>query len=127
MLNINKIMKNTVLFFLAAMLPSGCMLEKDGPSAQMQGVMIQVEVAAEGMTKADYEDPTASEKVINSLRIYAFQGERLIGYTQRQTTSLNDPFFMDINECRNTPHFSIWAGSIPLLDSTCAVRRKRQD
>lgn len=94
--DINKIMKNTVLFFLTAMLTSGCMLEKDGPSAQMQGVMIQVEVSAEGMTKADYEDPTDIEKVINSLRIYAFQGDRLAGYTQRQATSLNDPFFMDL-------------------------------
>lgn len=96
MRNINNIIKNAVIFLLAAMLPSGCMLEKDGPSAHMQDVMIKVNVAVEGMTKAEYEDPTSVENIINSLRIYAFQGERLAGYTERQATSLNDPFMMDL-------------------------------
>ena len=77
MRTINNIMKNTVLCFLAAMLSVSCLSEKDELSAQMQGVMIQVSVTAEGMTKAEYEAPTSMETVINSLRIYAFQGERL--------------------------------------------------
>lgn len=96
MLNINNIMKNAVLFLLVAMLPSGCMLEKDGPSTKMQDVMIMVNVDLNGMTKAEYEDPTDVEKVINSLRIYAFQAERLAGYTERQAVALNEPFLMDL-------------------------------
>lgn len=96
MRNINNIIRNTAVVLLAAVLSSGCMLEKDGPSQKMQDVMIKVNVAVEGMTKAEYEDPTAVEKIINSLRIYAFHGDRLAGYTERQTTSLNDPFLMDL-------------------------------
>ena len=96
MRTINNIMKNTVLCFLAAMLSVSCLSEKDELSAQMQGVMIQVSVTAEGMTKAEYEAPTSMETVINSLRIYAFQGERLAGYTERQATALGDPFYMDL-------------------------------
>lgn len=96
MLKINNIMKNTALCLFAAMLSVSCLLEKDGPSAEMQGVMIQVSVSTEGMTKAEYEDPTATEKVINSLRVYAFYGERLAGYTKRQATALGEPFLMDL-------------------------------
>lgn len=96
MRKINNIMKNTALCFLAAMLSVSCLLEKDGPSAEMQGVMIQVSVTTEGMTKAAYEDPTSMEKVINSLRVYAFQGERLAGYAERESTALGEPFYMDL-------------------------------
>lgn len=96
MRKINNIMKNTALCFLAAMLSVSCLLEKDGPSAEMQGVMIQVSVTTEGMTKAEYEDPTSMEKVINSLRVYAFQGERLAGYAERESTALGEPFYMDL-------------------------------
>ena len=49
MRTINNIMKNTVLCFLAAMLSVSCLSEKDELSARMQGVMIQVNVAAEGI------------------------------------------------------------------------------
>lgn len=96
MRTINNIIKNTALCFLAAMLSVSCLLEKDGPSAEMQGVMIQVNVTAGGMTKAETEDPTSAEKIINSLRVYAFYGERLAGYAKRQTTALGEPFYMDL-------------------------------
>lgn len=96
MQNINNILKNTALCLLAAMLSVSCLLEKDRLSDQMQGVMIQVSVSAEGMTKAEYEAPADAEKLINSLRVYAFYGDRLAGYTQRQATALGEPFYMDL-------------------------------
>lgn len=96
MRNINNIMKNTALCFFAALLSVSCLMEKEGPSAEMQSVMIQVSVTTEGMTKAVYEDPTSMEKVINSLRVYAFYGNRLAGYLERQNTALGETFCMDL-------------------------------
>ena len=96
MRNIFHIFIRTSLCIAAAAMSVGCLLEKEGPLQQMQEVMINVNVAVEGMTKAEYEDPTAVEKVINSLRIYAFHGERLAGYAERQMISLDDPFLMDL-------------------------------
>ena len=91
-----KIIRNTALCIFASMLSVSCMLEKEGPSVRMQGVMIEMSVSAPGMTKVTYEDPTAVEKVINSLRVYAFCGDRLAGYTFRSATGLGEPFFMDL-------------------------------
>lgn len=91
----NNIIKSAALCILAAMLSVSCLLEKDGPTAKMQGVMIEMSVSAPGMTKAE-EDPTAAEKVINTLRVYAFYGDRLAGYASRQATSLGEPFYMDL-------------------------------
>lgn len=96
MRKINNIIRNTVLCILTAMLAVSCLLEKDGPSDQMRGVMIQVSVQAEGLTKAEYEDPTSAEKAVNTLRVYAFYGDRLAGYAERGATALGDPFYMDL-------------------------------
>ena len=92
----NNIIRNTALCILAAMLTVSCLLEKEGPSVGMQGVMIEMSVSAPGMTKATYEDPTAAEKVINTLRVYAFYNDRLAGYASRAATALGEPFYMDL-------------------------------
>lgn len=84
---------NIIICILAALLSVSCLLEKDGPSAQMQGVMIQMSVSTGEQTKAD---PTISEKTINSLRVYAYYGDKLAGYASRQATALGDPFYMDL-------------------------------
>ena len=84
---------NITICILATLLSVSCLLEKDGPSAQMRGVMIQMSVSAGEQTKSD---PTTSEETINSLRVYAYYGDKLAGYAARQATSLNDPFFMDL-------------------------------
>lgn len=84
---------NITICILAALLSVSCLLEKDGPSAQMQGVMIQMSVSAGEQTKAD---PTTSEETINSLRVYAYYGDKLAGYASRQATALGDPFYMDL-------------------------------
>lgn len=90
------IFRNVLLCFFAAMLSVSCLLEKDGPSPDMRGVMIQLNVSADGMTKAVYEDPEDAEKAIRSLRVYAFSGERLAGYVSRQDTEQNESFYMDL-------------------------------
>ena len=96
MLKNNNIIINTALCIFAAMLSVSCLLEKDGPSAAVQGVMVEMNVSAPGMTKAEYEDATDAEKVINTLRVYAFYGNRLAGYTSRESTALGEPFYMDL-------------------------------
>ena len=93
MRKVYNILLNTVLCFVAAMAAVGCQLEKDGPSADRQSVMIELSVSAPEMTKAA---PTDMEKVINSLHVYAFYGERLAGYATRQATVLGEPFYMDL-------------------------------
>lgn len=91
------IIRNTALFFLAVMLQVSCLMEKEGPSAGRQNVMIEVSVSVgEEITKADPEDATAEEKVVNRLRVYAFYGDRLAGYAERGSTALGDPFYMDL-------------------------------
>ena len=76
----------------AAIISVSCM-EKEDASAQMQSVMIELSVSSEGMTKAV---PTASETAINSLRIYAFYGERLAGYAEKGTVIEGTPFYMNL-------------------------------
>lgn len=96
----NNIFLNIFLCILAAASSAGCLLEKDGTSADRQSVMIQLSVSVgDEMTKLTVlpdEDATTDEKVINSLRVYAFYGDRLAGYVSRQATALNDPFLMDL-------------------------------
>lgn len=94
----NNIFLNTLLCILAAAFSVSCLMEKDGPSADRQNVMIQLSVSVgDEMTKLTVlPDEDATEKVINSLRVYAFYGDRPAGYVSRQATALNDPFFMDL-------------------------------
>lgn len=101
MFKVDNIIKNTFLFIFAAMLPVGCQLEKDGPSVERESVMIEMNVTADQMTKAlyeeDMENPTAMESVINTLRVYAFYGNALAGYTERQATDFGQSFYMDLS------------------------------
>ena len=93
MRKMNNIIKNIALSFLSVTLFTGCLQEKDNASKAQQNVLIQMSVSAGAMTKAE---STSAEKAINSLRIYAFYGERLAGYAARQATSLGEPFYMDL-------------------------------
>lgn len=92
MQKINNIIISAATFLAAAMMSVSC-LEKEDLAPSMQNVMIELSVSAEGMTKSA---PTSSESVINSLRIYAFYGERLAGYASRGTVIKGDPFYMDL-------------------------------
>ena len=93
MRNISNLIIRSAACIFAVMLSVSCLLEKEGHSDQMQGVMIQMSVSSGELTKAE---PTVSEETINSLRVYAFYGDRLAGYASRQKTSLDEPFYMDL-------------------------------
>lgn len=93
MRTINNRIKNTALCFLAAMLSVSCLLEKEGPSVEQQSVMVEIKVSSGVAVKSD---PTTAEKTINTLRVYAFNGDRQVGYASRQTTASGEPFYMDL-------------------------------
>ena len=93
MRNINNIIRNTALCISVAMLSVSCLVEKEGPTAHQQNVMIEMSVSAGGQTKAMSAE---AEETINSLRVYAFYGDKLAGYAMRSATALNDPFYMDL-------------------------------
>lgn len=92
MQEINNIILNAATILAAVMMSVSC-LEKEDIASDTQSVMIELSVSAEGMTKST---PTASENAINSLRIYAFYGERLAGYITRGAISQDEPFYMDL-------------------------------
>lgn len=80
MQTINKIMKKAALAIIAAVLATGCIFEKDSMPRGLQSVMIQLDVSpGSEMTKAT-EAPTSAEQAINTLRVYAFHGNRMCGY-----------------------------------------------
>ncbi len=84
-----------VLAVLSSVLTTGCISEKYDMPNNLQSVMVKLDVSAEQMTKTIQEDPTAVEKAINSLRIYAYQGERLAGYFHRDHSS-DQSIFIDL-------------------------------
>lgn len=88
----NNIILIAATLLSAAIISVSC-LEKEDVATQMQSVMIELSVSSENMTKAV---PTASETAINSLRIYAFYGERLAGYAEKGTVMGDTPFYMDL-------------------------------
>lgn len=92
MQKINNIILNAAIFLAVAIMSVSC-LEKEELVADTQNVMIELSISAEGMTKSI---PTTSESAINSIRIYAFYGERLAGYVSRGTVVEGDPFYMDL-------------------------------
>lgn len=89
----NNIILIAAAFIAAAIMSAGCLEKDDAVVTDMQSVMIELSVSAHGMTKAT---PTASESDVNSIRIYAFAGERLAGYAARGTVTEGDSFYMDL-------------------------------
>ena len=89
----NNIIRNAALSLLVAMTSVSCLVEKDGPVAHQQNVIIEMSVSAGGQTKAMTAE---AEEAINSLRVYAFYGDKLAGYAVRQTTAIDTPFYMDL-------------------------------
>ena len=88
----NNIIISTAIFLATVMMSVSC-LEKEDLAPGVQNVMIELSVSAESLTKSS---PTVSESAINSLRIYAFYGERLAGYASRGTVVEDEPFYMDL-------------------------------
>lgn len=92
MQKVNNIILNIAISLAVVMMSASC-LEKEEIAPDTQSVMIELSVSAVGMTKSI---PTTSESAINSLRIYAFYGERLAGYVARGTVVEGNPFYMDL-------------------------------
>lgn len=96
MQKIRNIIKKAALVLFAAVMASSCSMEKEQLPESLHKVVVQMSVSVGEMTKAETEDATTQEKVINTLRVYAFYGERLAGYAYRGATALNAPFYMDL-------------------------------
>ncbi len=90
----NNIIIKAALAVLSAVLATGCISEKYDMPDDLQSVMVRLDVSADAMTKAT-EEPTANEKAINSIRIYAYHGERLAGYFYRDHASTM-PVYIDL-------------------------------
>ena len=94
MQKINNIFKKIALAIIAAVLFTGCIFEKYEVSG-LQNVMIMLEVATDGVVTKATEAPTSDEMKINTLRIYAFLGNRLCGHYY-QGTAYDGPILMDL-------------------------------
>lgn len=78
MKRIKNIFRHSLLALFALALCVGCHKEgEDIALAENHNVMLEVSISTENVTRTE---PTATEQLINSLRIYAFLGEERIGY-----------------------------------------------
>lgn len=94
MQKILNIMTKAALAIIAAVLATGCFFEKMDMPEDLQSVLIQINVSADDLqTKAD---PSAAESSINTLHIYAFNGDALAGYYEGGATVAGEPFLMDL-------------------------------
>ena len=94
MQNTNNIIIKAALAVFAAFLATGCIFEKMAMPEDLQSVLIQVNVSADGMqTKST---PLESESTINTLHIYAFLNNKPAGYMVRQATVKDEMFLMDL-------------------------------
>ncbi len=89
---INIILKAVLTAFLAVF-ATGCITDKFDTSNGLQSVMLQVNISAGEMTKAE---PDAAESVINSVRIYAYRADGTqAGHFYRAEASA-EPIIMDL-------------------------------
>ena len=90
------IITKAALAVYVTLLATSCIMDKEEMPESLHRVVVQMSVSVDEMTKAETEASTSAEKVINTLRVYAFYGERLAGYAHRGATALNEPFYMDL-------------------------------
>ena len=82
------------LMAIVAVVCSSCQKEIDEWNIDtQQTVTIELSVATAELTRAI---PTDAEMNINSLRIYAFNGNKQAGYIYRGVTDVGTPFYMDL-------------------------------
>jgi len=119
----NNIIKKAALAVIVSVLATGCIFEKMEMQKDLQSVLIQINVSADDLqTKSE---PTTSESAINTLHIYAFNGNGLAGYHQRSATTVNEPFLMDLvlPEGENVPvDFYLIANAASMLDHNNPVQ-----
>ena len=80
---------------LVWVMATGCLFNEKDNSNSLQSVFIQVDVAADQITKSAPAVVESAEKAINSIRIYAFYNGQLSGHFLRETQS-DDPIIMDL-------------------------------
>ena len=95
MKKINNIFRYSLLSLLALVVSVGCQKEMDNlVPTEKRSVMMEVSVSAGGLTRSL---PTEAEKSINTLRIYAFYGEQLVGYLdKKEVLSEEDAYYIDL-------------------------------
>ena len=95
MKKINNIFRYSLLSLLALVVSVGCQKEMDDlVPTERRSVMMEVSVSAGGLTRSL---PTEAEKSINTLRIYAFYGEQLVGYLdKKEVLSEEDAYYIDL-------------------------------
>ena len=119
----NNIIIKAALAVIVSVLATGCIFEKMEMQKDLQSVLIQINVSADDLqTKSE---PTSSESAINTLHIYAFSGNGLAGYHQRNAAVVNEPFLMDLvlPEEENVPvDFYLIANAASMLDRNNPVQ-----
>lgn len=95
MKQINNIFRYSLLALLTIAVSVGCQKELgEFAPVEKRNVVIEVSVSAGELTRAQSTD---MEKVINTLRIYAFYGDKLVGYLDRQQVlTEGEPFYIDL-------------------------------
>lgn len=90
----NRIYQYIALTVFAATILSSCQKEVDEWTIDAQKtVTVALNVEAAELTRAV---PNNMEKIINSLRIYAFYGNKQAGHIYREATVPGTPFYMDL-------------------------------
>mgnify|MGYP003288107352 CR=1 FL=1 len=98
---INIILKAVIAAFLAV-LATGCITDKFDTSNGLQSVMLQVNISAGEMTKAE---PSPAESAINSVRIYAYRTDGTqAGHFYRAAVS-DEPIIMDLTLPETGTHY----------------------
>ncbi len=118
----NNIYKYVALLAFTAVVSAGCQNETDEwmPNGK-KSVMVELSVEATGLTRSI---PTDMEMVINSLRIYAFSGDRQVGYSYRGSTAPGTPFYMDLELPESGVHdvdFYLIANEAEMADENSMV------
>ena len=102
MQTINNIYKYFTLLAATVLICVGCQKEsEEWMPIGKKNVMIELSVEAAELTRAT---PTDMEKIIHSLRIYAFFEGRQAGYIYRASTAPGTPFYMDLELPENGVH-----------------------
>lgn len=90
-----RMMFRCLVFVMAMVFLLSCTKEGRKSSDEMVRTVF-LRVSTNLNTKADvFEEPTEAEKVINSLRVYAFTNGHLVGYHQ-QMSDVEERFLMDL-------------------------------
>lgn len=94
MQTIHNIYNHLILLTIAVIVCTSCQQEADEWTlAREKSVTLEFSVSQTDLTRVT---PTNTEKSINSLRVYAFNGNKQAGYIFLEATAPDTPFYMDL-------------------------------